>query len=100
MLYECLMRDFQRKFSVKNYRRESSLKVVRRNALKASLKDFDITMGLWEQIAKWRGLINNGAALYKEKRICEAERKRRERKANIDRLPADYIDLLYLQLAV
>ena len=54
--------------------------------LKASLKDFGIRIGSWEQTAqersKWRGLINKGAALYETKRICEAERKRRERKAN------------------
>ena len=29
---------------------------------------------------KWRELINKGVALYEEKRICEAERKHRERK--------------------
>ena len=68
MLYECLMSDFQRKSSMGTYRRESALKVARRN-LKASLKDFDIPMGSWEQTAqersKWRGLvINKGAALY------------------------------------
>ena len=55
-----------------------------KDTLKASLKDFDIPIGSWELTAqepsKWRSLINKGAALY-EKRICEAERKRRERKA-------------------
>ena len=39
--------------------------------LKASLKDFDIQMGSWEQTAqersKWRGLINKGAALFEKK---------------------------------
>ena len=68
------MRDFQRKFSMKNYMREIALKVARRNAkkdtLKASLKDFDISMGSWEQTAqersKWRGLINEGTALYEK----------------------------------
>ena len=38
-----------------------------KDTLKASLKDFDIPMGSWEQTAqeqsKWRGLINKGAAL-------------------------------------
>ena len=38
--------------------------------LKASLKDFDISFGSWEQTAqersKWRGLINKGAALYEK----------------------------------
>ena len=50
-----------------------------------SLKDFVIPIWSWEKFAqersKWRGLINKGAALYKKKRICEAERKRRQRKA-------------------
>ena len=39
----------------------------------------------WEQVAqdrtKWRCLINKGASQFEEKRICEAERKRKERKA-------------------
>ena len=39
--------------------------------LKASLKDFDIPIGSWEQTAhvrsKWRGLINKGVALYEKK---------------------------------
>ena len=43
-----------------------------RDILKASLKDFDIPMGSWEQTTqerlKWRGLINKGAALYKKER--------------------------------
>ena len=30
---------------------------------------------------KWRCLINKGASQFEEKRICEAERKRKERKA-------------------
>ena len=50
---------------------------------KASLKDFDIPIGSWDQTAlersTWRGLINKGA-YEKKKRMCEAERKRRERK--------------------
>ena len=95
------MSDFQRKSSMENYKRESALKVARRNAtktpLKASLKDFDIPIGSWEQTAqersKWRGLINKGAALHEKKRICEAERKRRERKANTNGPPADSMTL-------
>ena len=43
--------------------------------------------------SKWRGLINNGAALYEKKRICEAERKQRERKANTDGPPAEPMTL-------
>ena len=80
------MSDFQRKSCMENYKRESALKVARRNTTEIPskpLKDFDISIGSWELTAqersKWRGLINKGAALY-EKR--EAERKRRERNAN------------------
>ena len=36
----------------------------------------------------------------KEKRICEAERKRRERKAKTNGPPADSMKLLYLQPTV
>ena len=56
-------------------------------------------MGSWEQTAqersKWRGLINKGAALYEYegKRICEAERKRRERTAKTNGPPADSMSL-------
>ena len=55
-----------------------------RKLLKASLKDFHIPTESWEQAAqdrtKWRCLINKGAAQFEAKRICEAERKRKERK--------------------
>ena len=57
----------------------------------------EIPMGSWEQTAqersKWRGLINKGAALYEKKRICEAERKRRERKAKTNVPPSDSMTL-------
>ena len=63
----------------------------------ASLKDFDIPIGSWEQSAqersKWRGLINKGAALYENNKICEAERKRRERKAITNGPTADPMTL-------
>ena len=63
-----------------------------KDTLKASLKDFDIPIGSWEQTAqersKRRGFINKGAALCEKKRICEAERKRRERRANTNGPPA------------
>ena len=53
--------------------------------LKVSLKDFNIPTEPWEQAAqdqaKWRCLINKGASQIEAKRICEAERKRKERKA-------------------
>ena len=68
-----------------------------KDTLKASLKDFEIPIGSWEQTAqersKWRGLINKGAALYEKKRICETERKQRERKAKTNVPPADSMTL-------
>ena len=64
-----------------------------KDTLKAFLKDFDIPFGSWEQTAqersKWRGLINKRATLYEIMRICEAERKHRERKANTNGPPAE-----------
>ena len=81
------MSDYQRKFSMENFRKESTLKVTKRNkdTLKASLKDFNIPTESWEQAeqdgTKWHCLIRKGAAQYEAKRICEAERKHKERKA-------------------
>ena len=50
-----------------------------KGTLKVSLKDFNIPLESWEQIAqdraKWRSLIRSGADNYKAKRVCEAERK-------------------------
>ena len=80
-------------------KRESALNVARNNATKhhQSLSDLDIPIGSWEQTAqelsKWRGLINKGTSLYGEKRICEAERKHRGRKANANGPPADTMTL-------
>ena len=58
-----------------------------KDTLKASLKDFNIPTESWEQAAqdrtKWRCLINKGASQFEAKRICEAERKRKERKARV-----------------
>ena len=69
------MSDFQRKSSMDNYRRDLRPQGGQKKRYKdtriASLKDFDIPIGSWEQTAhersKWRGL-------YEEKRICEAKR--------------------------
>ena len=59
-----------------------------KDTLKASLKDFNIPTEAWEQAAqdrtKWRCLINKGASQFEAKRICEAERKRKERKARAE----------------
>ena len=56
-----------------------------KDTLKALLKDFNIPTESWEQAAqdrtKWRCLINKGASQFEAKRICEAERKRKESKA-------------------
>ena len=56
-----------------------------KDTLKASLKDFNIPTESWEQAAQdrtnWSCLINKGASQFEEKRICEAEGKRKERKA-------------------
>ena len=87
MSQECLMSGCQRKFSMENSKKESAHKVWKRykDTLKASLKDFNIPTASWEQAAqdrtKWRCLINKGASQFEAKRICEAGRKRKERKA-------------------
>ena len=56
-----------------------------KDTLKAFFKDFNIPTDSWEQTAqdgtKWRCLINKGASQVEAKRICEAERKLKERKA-------------------
>ena len=52
-----------------------------KDTLKASLKVFNIPTESWEQVAQWRCLINKGASQFEAKRICEAERKLKERKA-------------------
>ena len=56
-----------------------------KDTLKASLKGFNIPTESWGQAAqdrtKWRCLNNKGAAQFESKRICEAERKRKEQEA-------------------
>ena len=88
MSQPCLMSGCQRKFSMENCKKESAHKVAKRNATKTPLKPrlrISIPTESWEQAAqdrtKWRCLINKGASRFEEKRICEAERKRKERKA-------------------
>ena len=84
MSQECLMSGCRRKFSMENCKKESAHKVAKRNATKTPLKP-RLRTESWEQAAqdrtKWRCLINNGASQFEAKRICEAERKRKERKA-------------------
>ena len=57
-----------------------------KDTLKA-LKDFNIPTESWEQAAqdrtKWRCLINKGASHFEANKICEAERKHKERKARV-----------------
>ena len=88
-------------------RSQGSQKKRYKDTLKASLKDFNIPIESWEQAAqdrtKWRCLINKGASQFEEKRICEAERKRKERKARAKEpssVSAVRIHMLYLQLTV
>ena len=78
-----------------------------KDTLKASLKDFNIPIDSWEQAAqdrtKWCCLINKGASQFEEKRICEAERKRKERKARAKEpssVSAVRIHMRYLQPTV
>ena len=81
--------------SMEGKRSQGGQKKCYKDTLKDSLKDFDIPMGPWEPTAqersKWQGLINKRAALYEKKKekICEAERKRRERNGNTNGPPAD-----------
>ena len=78
-----------------------------KDTVKASLKDFNIPLESWEQAAqdrsKWRCLINKGAAQFESKGSCEANRKRKERKARqgiIIRHSRVGINMLYLQSTV
>ena len=61
-----------------------------KDTLKNSLQDFNIPPESWEQIpldrAKWRCLIRKGADDYETKRICEAERKRKQRQEIVIRV--------------
>ena len=88
MLQECLMSGCQ-KISLWRTAGRKALtrwpKETLQRHLKASLKDFNLPTESWEQATqdrtKWRCLINKGAAQFEAKRICKAERKRKERKA-------------------
>ena len=85
------MSEFQRKSSMENCSQGGQKKRYK-GTLKASLKVFDIPMGSWEQTALERS-NHKVAALYDTKRICEAERKSRERKAIANGPPADSMTL-------
>ena len=100
---ECLMSDFQRKSSMENYRRESALKVARRNATKTASKPLGRILtyqwGLGNRLHRSnqsREVSSTKKQLSmkkKKKRICEAERKLRECKANTNGSPADSMTL-------
>ena len=90
MSQECLMSGCQRKVYMENCKKESAHKVAKRNATKTPLKPrLRISISqlrpgnrlLRIEQRQWRCLINKGASQFEAKRICEAERKREERKA-------------------
>ena len=83
MSQECLISGCQRKFSMENCKKESAHKVAKRNATMTPLKPrLRISIfQLSQDRTKWRCLINKDAFQFEAKRICEAERKRKERKA-------------------
>ena len=94
MSQECLMSGCQRKFSMENCKcSKGGQKKRYKDTLKASLKDFNIPTESWEQAAQYRTklrcLINKCASQCEAKRICEAERKRNERKARAKELSSD-----------
>ena len=87
MSQECLMSGCQKVLYgelQEGKRSQGGQKNRYKDTLKASLKDLNIPNESWEQAAQdrteWRCLINKGASQFEAKRICEAERKRKERK--------------------
>ena len=70
---------------MENFRKGGQKKRYK-DTLKASFKEFNIPTESLEQAAqdrrKWRCIIHKSAAQFEAKRICEAERKRKERKAS------------------
>ena len=84
------MSGCQSKFSMEKCRKESAHKVAKRNA---SLPI--IPTESWEQAAQdrtnWCCIINKEAAQFEAKRICEAERKRKERKARVKESSSDSV---------
>ena len=91
MSQECLMSGCQREFSMENCKKESPHKVAKRNATKTPLKP-RLRISIF-QLSPWNMLLRieqSGVASstklppnlkQRESRICEAERKRKERKA-------------------
>ena len=91
------MHDFQRKFSMKNYRREIALKGGRRNARKSLSEGFRNTNDSWERLHKsdQNGDVSSTKEPLskKKKRTCEAERKCRECNPKTNGPPAGSITL-------
>ena len=89
MSQECLMSGCQRKFSMENCKKESAHKVAKRNATKTPLKPrlrisiFKLSPGNRLLRIEQSGVASSTKVPpnFGEKRICEAERKRKERKA-------------------
>ena len=77
-----------RKLSIENYRKESAPKATRKtcykDTLKASLNDQHTNKVSRQNRQHRLCLISKETAHHEEKKICEAERKRRERKAIVD----------------
>ena len=83
------MHDFQRKFSMENYKREKrshGQKILYKDTLKASLEDFEIPMGSCEQNtqerSKWFTLVKflSGKPLYlSAEAVCISARCRRKK---------------------
>ena len=89
MSQECLISGCQRKFSMENCKKESAHNVAKRNATKTPLKPrlrisiFQLSPGNRLLRIEQSGVASSTKVPpnLKKKRICEAERKRKERKA-------------------
>ena len=99
MLQECLMSDYKRKSPMENYKREGALNVARRNATKTPSKPpFRIStyqLGLGNRLHRsdQSGEVSSTKEQLSMKKIFEAERMRRERKANTNWPSADSMAL-------
>ena len=85
MLQECLTSDYQRKFTLENFRKESALNVAKRIATKIPLKPhlkisiFQLTPGSRLHRIEQRGVASSKTEqLSMKQRQSAAERKRKE----------------------
>ena len=89
MSQECLMSGCQRKFSMENCKKKSAQKVAQRNTTKTHLKPrlrisiFQLSPGNRLLRIEQSGVAPSTKVppKFEAKRICEAERKRKERRA-------------------